>query len=76
MMSTQEMCRVVAVEVESLHLELARKWGFPTGLLAGATFGLAVAMMRACGCSEEQIVEVVRRVVEELSASPGARGVS
>jgi formate/nitrite transporter FocA (FNT family) len=76
-MRTQEqMASIVTRQMKDLQLGLARKWGIPAEVLAGATFGLGVTMMFETGCTEEQIVDEVRRLVGNLGAPPDQRGAS
>lgn len=76
-MRTQEqMTSIVTRAMKDLHLDHARKWGIPAGVLAGATFGLGVTMMHESGYTEEQIVEVVRSLMGDLAGPPGVRGAS
>lgn len=72
----QQMTSIVTRSTKDHHLEIARKWGIPAGVMAGATFGLGVTMMFESGYSEEQIVDIVRQLVSDLSASPLGRGAS
>ena len=76
MRTEQQMARIVTRSTKDHHLEMARKWGIPATVMAGATFGLGVTMMFESGYSEEQIVEIVRQLVGDLSGAPGARGAS
>lgn len=76
MRTEQQMTTIVTRATKDLHLELARKWGFPADVMAGSTFGLGVTMMHESGYTEEQIVEIVRQLVGELTASPDRRGAS
>lgn len=68
------MASIVTRSTKDHQLEIARKWGFPASVLAGATFGLGVTMMFESGYSEEQIVEIVRQLVGDLAGPPGGRG--
>lgn len=76
MRTEKQLANIVTRSTKDHHLEMARKWGIPAGVMAGATFGLGVTMMFESGHSEEEIVEIVRSLVGELSGSPGARGAS
>lgn len=76
MRTEEQMTTIVTRATKDLHLELARKWGFPAGVMAGSTFGLGVTMMHESGYTEEEIVEIVRQLVANLSEAPGARGAS
>lgn len=72
----QQMTSIVTRSTKDHQLEIARKWGIPAGVMAGATFGLGVTMMFESGYSEEQIVDIVRQLVGDLSAPPFGRGAS
>ena len=72
----QQMATIITRSTKDHQLEIARKWGIPSGVVAGATFGLGVTMMFESGHTEEQIVEIVRSLVGDLSGSPGVRGAS
>lgn len=76
MRSEQQMASIVTRSTKDHHLEMARKWGIPATVMAGATFGLGVTMMVESGYTEEQIVEIVHDLVADLSGTPGARGAS
>ena len=76
MRTEKQLASIVTQSTKNLHLEMAKKWGIPAGVLAGAAFGLGVTMMFESGHSEEEIVEIVRSLVGELSGPPGARGAS
>jgi hypothetical protein len=76
MRTDQQMTTIITRATKDFHLDLARKWGFPASVMAGSTFGLGVTMMLESGYTEEQIVEVVRQIVGDLSAPPDARGAS
>jgi hypothetical protein len=68
------MATIIVRATKDAQLELARKWGFPAPVFAGATFGLGVTMMFETGHTEEQIVETVRRLIADLAAPPFERG--
>jgi hypothetical protein len=72
----QQIATIVTRATKDLHLEIAKKWGFPADVIAGATFGLGVTMLHECGYTEERIVSIVRQLVADLSGPPGARGAS
>ena len=76
MRTEQQLATIVTRSTKDHHLEMARKWGIPASVMAGATFGLGVTMMFESGYSEEQIVEIVRQLVGDLSAPPFGRGAS
>ena len=72
----QQMATIITRSTKDHQLEIAKKWGIPSGVVAGATFGLGVTMMFETGHTEEQIVEIVRQLVGDLSAPPYGRGAS
>ena len=72
----QQMATIITRSTKDHQLEIARKWGIPASVLAGATFGLGVTMMFESGYSEEQIVAIARQLVADLSAPPIGRGAS
>ena len=76
MRTEQQMVSIVTRSTKDHQLEIARKWGIPANVVAGATFGLGITMMFESGYSEEQIVEIVRQLVGDLSAPPDGRGAS
>jgi hypothetical protein len=76
MRTEQQITTIVTRSMKNLHLELARKWGFQASTIAGATFGLGVTMMIESGYTEEQIVEIVRDLVGDLTSAPPTRGAS
>ena len=76
MRTEQQMASIVTRSTKEHQLEIAKKWGIPANVVAGATFGLGVTMMFESGHSEDQIVDFVRQLVADLSASPGSRGAS
>jgi len=76
MRTEQQMAPILTRSTKDHHLEMARKWGIPAAVMAGATFGLGVTMMIESGYTEEQIVEIVHQIVADLSGSPDGRGAS
>jgi hypothetical protein len=76
MRTDAQMATIVTRATKELHHDLAKKWGFPVGVIAGSTFGLGVTMMFESGYTEEQIVEIVRGLVADLTAPPDSRGAS
>ena len=76
MRTDKQLANIVTRSTKDHHLEMARKWGIPAGVMAGATFGLGVTMMFESGHSEEEIVEIVRQLVADLSGDPQERGAS
>lgn len=74
MRTEQQMTNIITRSTKDHQLEIARKWGIPPSVLAGATLGLGVTMMYESGHTEDQIVEIVRQFVADLSAPPGTRG--
>lgn len=76
MRTEEQMTTIITRATKDLHRDIARKWGFPASVFAGSTFGLGVTMMLESGHTEEQIVEIVRQLVGDLTAPPGQRGAS
>jgi formate/nitrite transporter FocA (FNT family) len=76
MRTEQQMASIVTRSTKEHQIEIARKWGFPATVMAGATFGLGVTMMFESGYSEEQIAEILHQIVADLSGSPEGRGAS
>ena len=76
MRTEKQLASIVTRSTKDHHLEMARKWGIPATVMAGATFGLGVTMMFETGHTEEQIVEIARQLVAELSGPPEGRGAS
>lgn len=76
MRTEQQMATIITRSTKDHHLKMARKWGFPANVMADATFGLGVTMMFESGYTEEQIVEIARQLVADLSGSPVGRGAS
>lgn len=76
MRTEAQMATIITRATKDLHLELARKWGFPVRVIAGSAFGLAVTMMIESGHTEEQIIDIVQQLVADLSGPPNARGAS
>jgi hypothetical protein len=74
--SEQQMADIVTRKMKDLHLEIAKRWGIPSQVLAGTTFGLGVTMMAESGYSAEQIVEIVHQILGDLGAPPEVRGTS
>lgn len=70
MRTEEQMATIITRAMKDLHKDTARKWGFPAHVFAGSTFGLGVTMMLESGYAEEQIVEMVRQLVADLSAPP------
>ena len=70
----EQLASIVTRSMKQHQLEVARKWGIPAGVVAGATFGLGVTMMFESGYGEEQIVEIVRELVADLAAPPRVVG--
>jgi hypothetical protein len=76
MRTEQQMTAIITRATRDLHLELARKWGFPAHVIAGSTFGLAVTMMIESGYTEAQLVEILQQLTAEYLAAivePGWR---
>ena len=76
MRTEQQMATIITRSTKDHQLEIARKWGIPATVIAGATFGLGVTMMFESGYTEEQIVEIVRQLVSDLDVPPVGRGAS
>lgn len=76
MRTEEQMTAIVTRATKELHHDLARKWGVPVGVIAGSTLGLGVTMLLESGYDEQQIVDIVRGLVAELTAPPDARGAS
>ena len=91
MMTIEDMTRLITQRIKDTNLEtvreLGRQWQVKVDevetvaaelsrLIAGATFGLGVTMMFETGHTEDQIVEIVRRLVRDLSAPAEERGAS
>ena len=82
----EQLASIMTRSTKQHQVEVARKWGIPANVAAGATFGLGVTMMFESGYREEQLVEIVRelvadlaeppRVVGDLIMPPGGRGTS
>jgi len=76
MRTAAQMATIVTRATKDLHLELARKWGFPARVIAESAFGLAVTMMIESGYTEEQLIEILQQLVANLSGPPSVRGAS
>ena len=76
MRTETQMASIVTRSTKDHQLEIARKWGIPANVIAGATFGLGVTMMFESGHTEEEIIETVRQLVGDLSVPPYGRGAS
>lgn len=74
MRTEEQMATIITRSMKDLHKDTARKWGYPAHVLAGATFGLGVTMMVESGYSEEQLLEIVRQLVADLTAPPRTVG--
>jgi hypothetical protein len=61
------MITIATRATKELNLDLSRKWGFPAAVLADATCGLGITMMLETGRTEEQIVEIVRRLANDMA---------
>ena len=72
----EQITTIVTRAMKDLHLDLAKKWGFPAETIAGATFGLGVTMMFESGYTEAQIVEIVHQLAADLAGPPDTRGAS
>jgi len=67
MRTEQQMAAIVARTTKELHLDLAKKWGFPARVIARSTFDLALTMMMESGYTEGEIIDIVRQLTAELS---------
>ena len=76
MRTEKQLASIVTRSTKDHHLEMARKWGIPASVMAGATFGLGVTMMLESGYTEEQIVEIARQLATDLFGPPEGRGAS
>jgi hypothetical protein len=74
MRTEEQMATIITRSMKDLHKDTARKWGYPAHVLAGATFGLGVTMMVESGYSEEQLLEIVRQLVADLTVPPRTVG--
>jgi len=73
--SEQQLAEIATRRMKDLHQEIAKRWGIPVGILAGTTLGLGITMLLDSGYSEEQIFDVVRSLMTDLTDS-GRRGAS
>lgn len=76
MRTEAQMASVATQRMKDLHKEIAKKWGIPATVLAGTTFGLGVTMMHESGYTQDQIVDMVKNLLGDLSGPPEARGAS
>jgi hypothetical protein len=76
MRTVKQLTAIVTRATKDLHLEIARKWGIPAGVITEATLGIGVTMMFEIGNTEEQIVETVRGLVRLLTAASVDGGAS
>ena len=74
--SDQQLADIATRRMKDLHLDIAKRWGIPSNVLAGATFGLGVTMMFESGYSAEQIVEFLHQLLGDLGATPEGRSAS
>jgi len=74
--SQEQLAEIATRRMKELHHEIAKRWGIPVDLLAGTTMGLGVTMVFELGYSEDQIVEMVRNLVGDLTGLPRDRGTS
>jgi len=74
--SQEQLAEIATRRMKELHQDIAKRWGIPVDLLAGTTMGLGVTMVFELGYSEDQIVEMVRNLVGDLTGSPKDRGAS
>lgn len=62
MRTHEQMASIITRSTKDHQSEIARKWGIPGSVVAGATLGIGVTMLVESGHSEEQIVEIVRQL--------------
>lgn len=74
--SEQQLADIATRRMKDLHLEIAKRWGIPAGVLAGTTLGLGVTMMFESGYSHDEIVNTVLNLLADLAGSPADRGAS
>lgn len=74
--SEHQLAEIATRKMKELHHEISKRWGIPADLLAGTTLGLGVTMVFESGYSAEQIIDIVRNLVDDLSAPPDERGAS
>ena len=67
MRTESQMITIATRASKELNLDLGRKWGFPAAVLADAACDLGITMMLETGRTEEQIVEVVRRIAQDVA---------
>ena len=73
MRTEQQMATIVTRRMKELHTEVATKWGIPTSVITHSTFGLAVTMMFESGYTADQIVDMARQLVGDLSLTAAHR---
>lgn len=71
MRTEAQMATIVTRSTKEHQLEMAKRWGIPPSVVARSTLGLAVTMLHESGCTEDQIVELVRTLVAELADDRG-----
>ena len=74
MRTEQQIATIVTRAMKNLHLDLAKKWGFPIGTIANATLGLGITMLIESGYGKEQIIDLVQQYVDSLTKPPPLRG--
>lgn len=67
MRTEQQMAAIVSRATKDLHVDLARKWGFPSRVIAGSTFELALTLMMGTGYTEGEIFEMAREFMAGAS---------
>jgi len=67
MRTASQMITIATRAAKDLYSDHARKWGFPASVLADAACDLGITMMLETGRSEEQIVEIVRRIAQDVA---------
>lgn len=60
MRTEEQMASIIQRVTTEAQGAIARKWGIPSHVIAGATLGLGVSQLRESGFTEEQIVDHVR----------------
>ena len=65
MRTEQQMATIATRRMKDLHIEIATKWGIPASVIAGATLGLGVTMVRESGYTQAEVVEMVRQLLGE-----------
>lgn len=69
MRTPQQIADIVTLQTKNLYLELGKKWGFPTRVIANASLDLAVSAMLQNGYTIEEILILVRRLAPAVVPS-------